>query len=629
MKLKKITIEGMHNVYRKTYVLNDLTYLHGANGAGKSTVMQAIQLALLGYIPNTNKASKEAIFKHSNGHALSVILDIEDGESNISVTRIWSGTKSSINSTVEIQPEGYDLNAIVKELELPIFNFNEFVGMTANKLKDWFIDFLPSAETTINWKAVLTSDAKNAGLDESYTQEIVNEAHDYIKEHITDDDAVRKVNEYFKSVLSFKKKELERTQSTIQSLIFYDDIDEVLSASEIEEALRSCEALKQSQNRAAIAKQTNEKIQSQLQEYTDCDAESGDTDARYVQASKDFNNFSIKIQESQLAIDKITEEVAQYRNEQAARHDEKSEISGLIKAKQQIIDGGGICPFTSTKCDSIQPVLEKCKQEIDELKVTLGDLDKAEIELSSMIKDALETCDDLTSGIKTFTESKQSANQIMSDIQHRYMMKQSLMNQLLIVPEFENSEEDLDKKIAELKDKQVKLKANAQYNALIDELTAQKFKLDQEIIAYKSWINLTGVNGMQSDASAIKPFIDLQSEMDKYIQTIFGENVSSKFNIEAKANSFSFGIERDNSYILFNLLSSGEKCLYTLALMLSLVHSSKSPLKLVMVDDLLDHLDDTNIQLLFESLESVDDIQMIFAGVKPVNKQYVIEVTNN
>lgn len=116
--------------------------------------------------------------------------------------------------------------------------------------------------------------------------------------------------------------------------------------------------------------------------------------------------------------------------------------------------------------------------------------------------------------------------------------------------------------------------------------------------------------------------------MNRYIQAVFGTDITSKFNLESKANSFSFGIERGGSYIPYNLLSSGEKCMYTLALMLSLVKASKSPLKLVLVDDLLDHLDDININKLFESLAKVDDVQMIFAGVKQLdNSNIVVEVT--
>ena len=94
------------------------------------------------------------------------------------------------------------------------------------------------------------------------------------------------------------------------------------------------------------------------------------------------------------------------------------------------------------------------------------------------------------------------------------------------------------------------------------------------------------------------------------------EDVSAKFNLEAKANSFSFGLIRYDRYIEFDYLSSGEQCLYTLAMMMCITEKSSSRLNLILVDDLLDHLDKTNAETLFESLSKVEGIQFILAGVQ-------------
>ena len=67
------------------------------------------------------------------------------------------------------------------------------------------------------------------------------------------------------------------------------------------------------------------------------------------------------------------------------------------------------------------------------------------------------------------------------------------------------------------------------------------------------------------------------------------------------------------------MLSSGEKCLYTLALMICIVNNNKSPLKLLLCDDMFDHLDSTAIENTFASLKNIKDVQFIFAGVKDCN----------
>ena len=158
MKIKSIHIIGMHKVTDKTYNLNDLTYLFGKNGAGKSTVLQAIQLALLGYIPGTDK-NKTAIFRHANGLNMSVELTFDD---ETTIQRSWVNTGKAIEATVTTKPDSLDIESIVKDLELPIFNFNEFVGMSANKLKDWFIDFLPEASSKVDWRRELVGAAKES-----------------------------------------------------------------------------------------------------------------------------------------------------------------------------------------------------------------------------------------------------------------------------------------------------------------------------------------------------------------------------------------------------------------------------------------------------------------------------------
>ena len=82
-----------------------------------------------------------------------------------------------------------------------------------------------------------------------------------------------------------------------------------------------------------------------------------------------------------------------------------------------------------------------------------------------------------------------------------------------------------------------------------------------------------------------------------YIQTMYGsDSLRAKFNISAKANSFSFGLIREDKYIAYDQLSSGEKCLYTLALMICIADNSKCPLKLLLCDDMFDHLDSKAVE---------------------------------
>ncbi|MBQ2856632.1 MAG: AAA family ATPase [Bacteroidaceae bacterium] len=625
MKLKSITIEGMHNVVRKTYDLSNLTYLHGPNGAGKSTIMQAIQLALLGYIPGTAKTKSE-LFRHANSHTMATTLVIDDAGSEVSICRIWTGTAANITSKVDIRPEGYDVEKIIAELELPIFNFNEFIGMTANKLKDWFINFLPSAETKIDWEIALREDLIVAGVAEIDEDLVKSCAKDIVGYGLKGTDEIRKANEYFKNTLSFKKKEAERIQSTIQSLVFYDDIDSSIDETEVRNAIADHQKKMRDRDLIIDAAKRYEFMKKQLDEYSDCTFDCADNDTRHIEAAVTVDSAPARIEVIQEKIKEITKNASTETAKISHLQESNASMKAKIEIMQSIIDSKGICPFTSTSCESVKDMISQYEKEVASFNEAIDSNNKSIEILRTKRQECQAQIDTHNREIRMIQTEEADARRTMQSIKDRYKKYEQLKEAIGEPPVAEFDGTDYAALIKEQQDLLVKIEANKKYNELIETLTADKFKIEQEIVAYNSWIKLTGVNGLQNDDSATKPFINLAAQMDKYIQTVFGPDVTSKFNLEAKANSFSFGIERKHVYIPFNLLSSGEKCLYTLALMISLVDASKSPLKIVMVDDLLDHLDDINIEKLFESLKTVESIQMIYAGVKTVSGDYVVEV---
>lgn len=203
------------------------------------------------------------------------------------------------------------------------------------------------------------------------------------------------------------------------------------------------------------------------------------------------------------------------------------------------------------------------------------------------------------------------------------MDKQSLLEEL----------DALNKKMTQTNDLIIKVEVNKRYNELTDKLTVEKFRIEQDIEILKVWIKLTDVNGLQSQLME-EPFKRLADNMSVYLQKLFsgtGKFSAAKFYLSEKANSFSFGVlNQQNEYIEFDLLSSGEKCLYTLALLLSIVDASDSPLKLVMIDDLLDHLDTARIKDCFSTLYSISTVHVLLAGVQdclhPNSDEFVVEV---
>lgn len=615
IKIKSVTIEGMHNVDKRTYTFRDVNYLYGNNGAGKSTVLQAIQLALLGYIPGMNK-TKESIFSNSNSHTMAVTLNLVKDSEVITVQRIWNNAGKSVNSVINTTPENIDIATIVKDLEIPIFNFNDFIGMTSNKLKDWFIGFLPSVNSEIDWEKQLTESTKSINIvDSTLIPHWVTTLASYKCNGV---DQVRKANEEFKQELSFKKSELQRIQNTIQSLVFYDDCDTDLTEDDIKSEIgaldkEKCDLIRQVsiQDQNTKIKERNAMIYEELSKLN-LSADCAENDSIYVAAKA-------QIDINQRRIEDCMSRMNKHRIELTKLTDRRNELVAGQKLRQKVIESGGICQYTNSKCDSILDMIEAIKSEIAEI-------DKEIAEISKSIEDTNNEISELTSTVAEYKQSNNELSISMTKIEHNYDTRNRLQSQIETVDDAGCylTKEDMTARITEIKttsenltEMLAKLSANKKYGELTEMLAKQKFEIEQTIQALKIWINLTSANGLQSQMMN-EPFIRFVDQLNKYVKPFFGETVSAKFNLVEKANSFSFGIERNDKYISYDLLSSGEKCMFMLSMMICIVCESKSELNLILVDDLFDHLDDENVNKLIASLYSVDDVQFIIAGVKKI-----------
>lgn len=586
MKIKSIEIQGMHNVTRRKYELSDITYFVGNNGAGKTTVLEAIQLALLGYIPGCSKNTSD-IFAHSNSPTMSVELHIHDGDSLIKVTRTWMHSSKTIKTGVDIQPEGYEIKDIIESIELPIFNFAEFNSMSANKQKDWFINFLPSADSTINWEQELKSAVE--GMPTSAIQAIYADVEGACSRLSGKGvDKVRELNNWIKSAITFKKSEINRLQGTIQSLLHYDDVDtsesiETLQAQHAELRRRS-EAVSQYR----FEKMQFDNYQADLSAAT-MPFESYTDDPSWVKLNEESARLTKRSEELNQHIQDLTEQCL------SAQHNEQEE--------KNILQSEGVCPYTKCRCESIETLCTSAKQRLDAYSTTCYELrsniSKADVELRN-IQHKLE-------------EIRRESYRIINN----YLYYQDLKHRNYVLPQIDESwlGVDYNKQIEDVVDKLSKLHANEKYDSMMQNITNAKYTAEMELDALKAWDKLTGPNGLQTKL-AEKPFKDLESQMNPCIQSLFGTNCTASFYLSDKSNSFNFGIIRDNSYIAFRQLSSGEKCMYMLALFASMLSIQKTPLKVVIMDDVLDHLDDANLSAVFSAMKKLKDIQFILAGVK-------------
>lgn len=604
MKIKSITIEGMHNVSEKTYTFDNLSYLYGHNGAGKSTALQAIQLALLGYIPGVDKKN-EAIFKHAKNKTLVVTCKLDSDGKEISVSRSFVGTGKTVTKAVDITPEGMSLDDILSDIELPIYNFSDFLQLSANKMKEWFINFLPNAEGDLDWNKMLLEalDDKKV-IDET----LVPSTLDHIKEiSSTGINLVKDVNAYFKEQVSFMKGNLDRANATIQSLVFYDDCEEGADVESIKAEISRLNDYLIKSAKIESVREMNKRINEQIA--------SIQVAGTCIEDDPDYSEIQKAIKDTNEMIIKFEADMKDIVDKKSEIDSKVAELNADIKSKTAITSGKGVCPYTKAECTSIKELISELDEEIRQDIAQINEHSKKLAELANSYTNS-------SLALQSAKATLQSKMNEASAITHKYKELSRLKSQIQMEELIEGQEmtsEEVRKKIEEMQTTLTKVAANQKYNELMESLTADKYKTENSIEVLKIWAKLTDANGLQTTL-AEKPFQDLAESMTSYLHKMFGKkDITAKFFLSDKANSFSFGIEREGKYIAYDLLSSGEKCMYTLALMMCLISESKSPLKVIMIDDLLDHLDDSNATKVFDALYKVKGIQVILAGVKECN----------
>lgn len=611
MRLESIEIKGMHRIGSagKIYQFNDTNYLTGPNGTGKSTILQAIQLVLLGYIPGTNKASS-AIFGHACEPTMSVCAVISNDSEHITITRTYTMTKTGVTSSCTVTPDSYveqNIAGWLGGLEVPIFDFEDFMGMTANKLKEWFIGFLPKSATSADWTKIFVDTNM---LTAPYTEEVRKKLLGYSEQIKTlGIEGVIKMNDFAKATSAATKADLDRVMATLQQLTFYDDVD------------MATVSFEQAQSELNQAQVEQIRLNSLLQKLDQRKRIQQSIDALQV---KNPELELVDDPEYQSAQEKRTAaqtEAAQISTEYAQLGAKIVSLEAEIQTLERITKSKGICPFTRAACDTVGTLVEKYSHEIY--------AKRDEIKVATARRSTLTTQNNFAS------EAYRSANRVIADMELNRTKYNTLIQQLPATStiDYDATQAQIVAIKQTIQDKTnllVKIRANEKYNDLADTMRTSKATKECEIEYLKGIIRKTSAAGLQSQL-AEGAFGNFSEEMTAVVKSVFGDDaIQAKFNLVEKANSFSVGLIRNNRFVSYDFLSSGEKCLFTFSLVTTLIKVSGARLPLFLLDDLVDHLDVDNAKSFFTTLGNKDlgNVQLILAGVQPYtgNHHIVIDV---
>lgn len=611
MKIESITIEGMHKLDRPTtYTFEDMNYIFGTNGAGKSTILQAIQLALLGYIPGTNKKVGD-IFKHSCGRKMEITLNLSGG---VTIRKCWEKNAKSISYTEDITPEGMEVSSIIGNAELPILDFGGFMGLSSNMLKAWFINFLPKLNSTFDWDAELDQASLNADVVELDPEFRTQISEKLTKIKTSGVDAVIEANQIIKDMLSSEKQNLAMIDGGIRSLIFYDDAAVSNYDIEIDNINQQLSQLSNLRTKAVADK-------SKIETYNFLKSKQAESavSAKTLEEDKEYISACQLLSKCEETIAILHGHIKALNNQYETLKDKCVHIDTQIANHLTTLSSNGVCPYSKEPCSTITGSLPDIQKMVDDLNTQRTTIKDNMLEVVRK-KEAFEA------DAKSTELQKASYENRIRQLTSMYAQNAEIESKLSeIVPN--GTVDDLsamidqyDQQAEALRTKLSHCIANKKYDETIDRFTNNKLTTQNHVDILNVWAKYTDANNLQTKVT-MEPFAELEVKVDKYLTTLFHEDVKFRTELSTKANSFSFGIVRNNTYIPYELLSSGEKTLVAFSVMLYVASATTGTLKLIMVDDMLDHLDSENVYTLFERLSEVKDIQIITAGVKEVTNQ--------
>ena len=404
MNIVGIKISGMHKIEdQKCYLMgsadNKPVYFYGPNGSGKSTVLQAIQLGLLGYIPGTNKTTS-AIFSHANGKCMRIELRLagntDDEPDEIIIIRKFTKSGAKVTEEVTIYPETYDVNAIVGNLELPILNFNEFLGLTANKQKDLMISVLPSSDSQIDSQLYLSDLPEYDPSMADWAKEL---CEGFESLHSVSD--IKQFNSHLKEVQSELNAEEKRTTSTVQSLIFYDDYEGTLDIASIQGQIQELMSKRDKVLRQEEAVKTQQKRLEARSEYL---KEFGSL-AETIEDDLDY-------QKLKQQLDSINSQIDSIKSQIAKNQDDSVELKSELSQIQKVLNSEGICPFIEYNCEKIEEIIPDFKAK--------------EIEVTGKLNALTKDTSDCKDKIVTLEKQKLNINNDISSLMNKYKTRDDL-----------------------------------------------------------------------------------------------------------------------------------------------------------------------------------------------------------
>lgn len=627
MKISSVNLKNFKKYENKTYNLTGLDMIIGKNGKGKSSVLQAISFALLGYVPGMTKTN-EAIFALSkNGIDMLSVIDFD----TMRIGRAYTYNKK-ITEDIIIAPLKNEKTLAEKQarifsetgIEPLMIDFSEFLNMKDTEKKKYLYSLVGANWDKSKVKQYLDINIKNKS---ETLEKVIKETLEEYRDNYSAEEGINAMLNYLENKKKILNSELKKQDGGVQQLA---ELKNSLASTdrELENNKSKLNALNQQlvEIEKNITDNENkynylDKINTQIQKLIN---DNLFLKNKYDTLTAQLSNKNPNNRNYGLELDNINNEIKYLENNLSVLTNELKEIekSGVgiktqIECLQKIIDDivayKGYCAIDKNiKCtQNFTPYIIEKRKEINILsqnKAKLASQYKEKFNKIKVVQEQIIRLQEKRNIINKELVEQNKFNKIFNELNSIEAQSKAINNNIENLKKERISITVIDEVLL-LKQKNAILSEINSIKTIIEEQNKAKVSLNllqktllqkeqtkAEIDSVKLLLTHLGVKGLQG-LIINEGLTPLQDKITDNLKLLGIEN---EFFFKSEGRTFDFGLKSDRD-ISFDSLSTGEKLMISLAIVSAIIEKKNPNLKILLLDN-IENLDQVNRKKVLDAL---------------------------
>lgn len=616
MRPTDIAVRGLKSWNDFSINLQPLTVLQGPNGVGKTALIQALRLGILGYDPETGKQLMQTrkLMDQEVGF-LEVGISFDNGFgirrrfSDKTQTQVMPSRGEDTNADCQARIDE-ETGGLVIALDL-----GEFLNLSDEKRREWFFNHLPHDKEVLDWKTFTTWTAAKEGLEKVVLNLWENSVQTAPNPVIGLGNAIEVAH---KDAL-----EAERDRQTQEKVVNRADENfrtaeapPEISEQQVEDARERVATLNQRIGQARAGREAADTIRKRASAQRDGLASK---ERQHTSSGEVLEGFKARLEEAGAPPD--AKEMKKAHSEKAAvitEMEKKGRAAvGIVKEKEatirmvkyliSLIEDRGPCPYADLGCQTdlkgikeeklalLRSDLEEAGTEFQEAK---GEEDRIFAELALEKKAIGELAEQISYAHRQTEEIGILRNQIADRETRVKEWAEQIDLARGALKEVEEEEkgidandggaalyEERDTAEGDVRQLQTGLSAMAAYRSKQGAIRTEKDFLEEKEKKEEALKELDG-NLRRLRSHVIQRMIEpLHQEADQILRAI-DPHKKWRFIFEREnRGTMDFGFEEDGHLRLFNAASKGERVMLSIAFLGALLTILKPAMRLLIIDD--------------------------------------------